>query len=465
MFIPKFQKSVSVVDVQTAATAPEPARTAPAPAAVIVRPKPAEPAPRSIMPAAVVNVEPVRIESVETVRPLQLETRRGDFVHNSQTMGTAEGFSHVSQNWLKRGNVMTFEECAERIERERGRMRDIVLPYNELKPVADEDGFGLVNRRTGERFSLSDSALDQFAERAAIGRTLPRRLTAGDSVDRETLAIVAANGLRRLEEKTCLIRTRSADNSIRAFLSEEYAPIDHTWFLDVLRSIVPGGLVSHFQTPDGHDSIFFNLLIPDSLRAESDSEYGGMLACGNGETGRSRLRSLPSIFRAICQNGCIWDRVDGISYIMQVHRGEINLAQLAAEIRDNLNRQIPLLGTGIDEMMKTRSIGVSGVDVIPVIGSVLQTLSVPGITREQSAAIVAGYENQRTESSKVTAFDVIQGITFAAQGFDAFAKETAERAAGSAMLWAPEKWETVFRAARMINSKQLARLFAKSLVS
>ncbi len=462
MFLAHLNKSN---DVQTtAATVATVERTEERPAAVIVRPRSA---PDPVTTSAVSVVEPVsvRLESVETVRPLRGETRRGDFVHNSQTMGTERGFRNVSDAWLTRGNVQTIDETIERIARERGQMKDVRLTYADFRPAVSDGVFGLENRRNGEFYSLSSEALDQFSERAAIGSTLPRRLLAGDQADAETMAVVAANGLRKLGEKPVLLRTRSADSQIRAFLSEEYAVIDHRWYLEILRAIVPGGLVSHFRSPDGCDSIFFNLLIPDSMRAETDSEYGGMLACGNGETGHSRLRSLPSIFRAICQNGCIWDRVDGISYIMQVHRGEIDLSVLAAQIRDNLNRQIPLLGTGIDAMLQTRAIGTNAADVVPVIGSVLLNLNIPGISRDNAAAIVTAYGDQRTEESKITAFDVIQGITKAAQSFDAFSQETAERAAGAAMLWTPDRWESAFMAAKTIDAKQLKRIFSKTVVS
>jgi len=444
------------------ATEPAPQNSATVPA-VIVRPQRVPEPDR--LPAVLQSVNASTVETIDNLKPLTLETRRGDFVHNSQTMGTKQGFSHVSERWLTAGNVRTIDNAIQYIESQRGKTRDIVLNYSDLRATADNDGFGLIHTKTGERFSLSSSALEQFAERSMIGRTLPRRLQDGDNQDRETLAIVAQNGLRRIGEKSCLIRTRSTDNSIRAFLSEEYAVIDHVWYLETLAKIVPGGLVSHFRTPDGCDSIFFNLLIPDSVRAESDSDYGGMLACGNGETGRSRLRSLPSIFRAICQNGCIWDRVDGVGYILQVHRGEIELDTLAEVIRDNLNRQIPLLSSGIDSMMATRSIVAGNLDSIPVIGATLQALNVPGLTRDHAAAIVSAYAEQRTEPAKTSAFDIIQGITKAAQGFDAFAQETAERAAGSAMLWTPDAWDSVFSMARSIDTKQLKRIFSKSVIA
>lgn len=476
MFLAHLKNNTSNNVATAAAAAVEPTTAAdsrpadivtikPKPAAVpVVVVKPAE-------PAAVAIPDAVRFESIETLKPLQGKPagngpRSGDFVYQTQTMDKT--FVHVSTGWTQRlsdpndTSVMTFDDTLEHIERERGNVRDILLDYSRFNAVADSNGFGLIDKRTGERFTMSSDALDQFAERTRIGKTLPRRLAAGDEADRETLAIVATNGLRKLGEKPCLLRTRS-DGSIRAFLSDEYAVIDHRWYLETLRRIIPGGIVSHFRSPDRCNSIFFNVLIPDSIRKEIDSDYGGMLACGNGETGHNRVRSLPSIFRAICMNGCIWDQIEGIGYLMQVHRGGIDLDALAADIRDNLQRQIPLLGSGIDSMLSTRSIYIPNAEPLQVIGATLQALAVPGITRNAADAILKGFENQRTDTGRVSAFDVIQGMTYAAQEFSAELQETVERSAGAAMLWTADRWESVFAMSRSVDSKQLKRIFSASV--
>jgi hypothetical protein len=148
---------------------------------------------------------------------------------------------------------------------------------------------------------------------------------------------------------------------------------------------------------------------------------------------------------------------------MQTHRGEIDLNELARVIGTNLHRQIPLLNSGIDSMLATRSVSASA-EPLQVIGAVLQTLNIAGISKENAAAILAGYQDQRTESSRVSAFDVIQGITKAAQSFDAYSQETAERAAGSAMLWSAKRWEAAFSLAKSIDAKALKRIFSKSVL-
>ncbi len=400
-----------------------------------------------------------QVESIETLQPLKGTGRRGDFVHNNQVMD--ERFRNVSTGWTKRVNdpsdksVMTWDDAFQTLETERGETRDIIQDYDKLRVINDTAGVALLDDN-GNRLTFTDSSLDQFSNMLKIGSVLPRRLLDGDNADRETLVAVIKNGLRKRQDKTGLIRLRN-DGQVRAFLSEKYCILDNRWFLEVVRSIIPDGLVSHWRSESG-DSVYFNVLIPDSMRAETDSDYGGMLACGNGETGSRKLSTCPSVFRAICMNGCIWDETKGTGIIERVHRGAIDLNALALRIRDNLTRQIPLLGNGIDAMLLTRSY-TSNVDAIPAIGSVIRSLRIPGITKEYADVIVQGFNGQRSELSHVSAFDVLQGMTKAAQTLSAGMQETIERAAGSAMLWTADRWENVFRDAKTLSAEEIRNVF------
>ncbi len=447
---------------------PAPAPVQPV-AELIVKPKPGNGGSvAGIVRASPVETSPVvpfndypNVSSVENLQPLRGRGRTGDAVHASQTMD--ERFRNVSTGWTQRADdpndtrVMRWDSAFEQLERERGETRDIVQAYGSLQVVNDVSGVALLDNN-GNRLTFTENSLDQFAYWIDSGLTLPRRLIHGDAQDKETLASVIKNGLRKLGDKRGLIRLRN-DGTVRAFLSEQYAILDNRWFLDVVRSIIPDGLVSHWRSDSG-DSVYFNVLIPDSMRAETDSDYGGMLACGNGETGSRKLSTCPSVFRAICMNGCIWDETRGTGIIERVHRGAIDLNALASRIRDNLDRQIPLLGNGIDAMLRTRAI-VANVDAIPAIGSVLRSLRIPGITRDTADSVFEAFQEQRTETAHVSAFDVLQGLTKSAQSFNAGLQETVERAAGSAMLWNAQRWENVFASARTLTSEEIGTLFRK----
>jgi len=426
-------------------------------------------------PAEIIRVQPVVVSPVETfdeypnveqldsLKPLRGSGRSGDFVHQTQTMDAK--FRNVSRGWTERANdpsdsrVMTWDMAMQHVEKEQGQTRDVCSSFDKLRVEYDETSVFLLDDN-GNRMNFTETSIDQLSSWTLSGLTLPRRLSVGDENDKKTLCEVFRNGLRHLGAKENLLRLRT-DGTLRAVLSGQYTILDNRWFLEVMRSIIPSGLISHFRSPDNCDSIFGNILIPDSMRAESDSDYGGMLAFGNGETGERKLSTCPSVFRAICMNGCIWDEVKGTGIIKKVHRGAIDLQALASLIRENLNRQIPLLGSGIDAMLLTREHSAV-IDAIPAIGAVLRSLNIPGLTKNAADGILNGFKNQRTEFSRVTAFDVIQGITKAAQAFSPGLQETAESAAGSAMLWTGDRWQNVFTSAKTINADELSRVFGVS---
>src|SRR5690606_24449301 len=87
---------------------------------------------------------------------------------------------------------------------------------------------------------------------------------------------------------------------------------------------------------------------------------------GNSEIGIRRLYSQPSVFRAICMNGCIWDAEKG-TQLSVVHKGNTNLADLASAIESNLQSQIPLLSNGVDKLLDTRQLSCDRVNPVKVL--------------------------------------------------------------------------------------------------
>ena len=219
------------------------------------------------------------------------------------------------------------------------------------------------------------------------------------------------NGLRHLDqEKNLLWRTRE-DGTLRAVLSERYMEVDNEWLLKTLKEIIPNGLLSHWR--GDADTIYGNVLIPDSIREESDSDYGGMLSVGNSEIGLRHLSSLPSVFRAICQNGCIWDQTKGIALKMR-HNGQPDYEVLYVAIRGNLETQIPLLPRGIGQLLETRSKKWDSGSIYPVFAALAQEFKV---TKEPMSKVLAAYQEEvlAADSSKNTLFGVVNAFTRAGQ--------------------------------------------------
>lgn len=401
-----------------------------------------------------------RVDSIPRLDPSQTRGGSGDSIRAAQSdqSAAADGFASVNREWYRK--TLTYDAARDVMASDRGECMDIIAPRSRFTPIVGTDGaFAVLDSETGGTYRPTENALQQLAGWTETGLTLPKRLVAGDDDDKETLRAVMANGWRKIEpDKNLLLRLRS-DGTLRAILSDGYRRVDNSWFLDVLESILPGGRVSHLRG-DG-DAWFFNLLIPDSMRADGSDQYGAMLACGNSEIGTRTLGTLPSIFRWICYNGNIWDCVEGVAYVRQVHRGQWSLDDLAAEIRANLDRQIPLLPMGIDRLLGLRSIQAPrGLPDLSVIGTVLDQIATAQITRPMAAAIVDGFKDQRTEAGFVSAFDLVNGITKAAQGFAPSVQESVERAAGELTAgWDAGRWDAAFRAARSFKESDAKRVF------
>jgi hypothetical protein len=304
------------------------------------------------------------------------EEYAGDFVLNGQETGDDKGFSHVSKIWLEQ--CMTFDQGRKVLAEQQEQIQDFRTPLNAWEPVVtDKDQFALRNRDTGRDYVPTDHCLnlmpnvgrgmstwglralrDPIRHAQKVGddgekEVMFKRDRADAEVMRDYVALHLFREDRVDQGKSRLFRTWN-DGTLRALLSEEYAIVNNGWYLDLLQKLIPGGMLSHWR--GDADAIYGNILIPDTIREEDDSDYGGMLSIGNSEIGTRRIDSLPSVFRAICMNGCIWDQEVGMSF-RQVHRGEINFTDLAAKIKENLETQIPLLPQGIERVLGIRAYG------------------------------------------------------------------------------------------------------------
>jgi hypothetical protein len=228
---------------------------------------------------------------------------------------------------------------------------------------------------------------------------------------RDYIKLHLFNPKRIDQEKPRLFRTWS-DGTLRALLSEQYTIVNNVWFLGVLEKAIPGGVVSHWN--GDADSIYGNILIPDTIRSEPDSDFGGMLSVGNSEIGTRRISSLPSVFRAICMNGCIWDQESGKG-INKVHRGKVDFIALEKLIIENLQEQIPLLPQGIERMLGLRAFGCGDT---PTPNLLAQTAIDYSLSKKQVSAVYEGWNEEVRilgRNDARTAYGLTNGITRAGQ--------------------------------------------------
>jgi hypothetical protein len=402
----------------------------------------------------------------------------GDVILENLEMGTKQGFNHVAKYWLENG-CMSFDEAIQQLSNEQQQIQDFHEPLEAWDVVVVNNGVAFRRRADGRDYIPTDHALNLMCQ---VGRGLsswtvrnlrdpiphatkkdddgtPLTLKGGErtqadyQVLRDYIALHLFNPDRVNQQKTRLFRTWT-DGTLRALLSEQYSIVNNAWFLDVLSKAIPGGVVSHWK--GDADSIYGNILIPDTIRKENDSDFGGMLSVGNSEIGARRISSCPSVFRAICMNGCIWNQEMGKA-LSKVHRGKLDFSQLAAMITENLEAQIPMLPQGIERVLGLRAFGCGET---PTINLLAQTAIDYNLSKRQTQAVFDGWLEENNilglKESR-TAFGLTAAITRAGQYFDNETWVRFDGIAGEFANYNRNAWDQFRNRAENLTVKQVEK--------
>jgi hypothetical protein len=248
------------------------------------------------------------------------------------------------------------------------------------------------------------------------------------------------------------------DGTLRAFLTERYAPIDNRWYLERLENVLPSGRLSHWR--GDADTIYGNILLPDTIidyGQDDDTDYGGMISIGNCEIGTRRISQTPSIFRAICMNGCIWGQTKGKA-ISKVHRGTINLDDLAKAIRYNIEAQLPLLPDGIERFLGIKVHESGDVSMKNIIGAIC---SDKRLGRKESTEVLTQWvKYERTDRNL---FGVVNAITRAGQEFDNTSWVKFDGLGGELLDMTEGRWSAIKQRADSYTDKEIEKVFVTAV--
>ena len=370
------------------------------------------------------------------LKQLGTERNLGDHAIIASQGGTKE-FGHVSHFWSEQ--CKTFAQGREILAQQQDQIQDFHEPLSSWEPVVTSDGkFAFRHKTDGRDYIPTDHALglscqvgkgmsdwavrslrEPIRHATKVGDdgekvALHQRDVRDTEVLRDYVAIHLFNGDRCDQSKERLFRTWK-DGTLRALLSSQYAIVNNGWYLGLLETLIPGGLLSHWR--GDADSIYGNILIPDTIRAEKDSDYGGMLSIGNSEIGLRRISSAPSVFRAICMNGCIWEQESGVEIDIR-HRGGIDFDSLAAKIGENLKKQIPLLPKGIDLLLGLRAYGVGDTPLPNLFAGLSADYS---LSKKEVAGVWTAYAKEVNDLGSEegrTAFGLLNAVTRYGQTLD-----------------------------------------------
>lgn len=391
--------------------------------------------------------------------------------HFTDSQEKTESHKHVAKVW--QDQCMTFDQGLEQCSRDQAKIQDIRGPLSAWKPDVSEAGkLVLVYQPTGQEFVPTAKALKDFAVGGFTSEWFLKDLTEDkaktteedsevrfkrDKRDAEllvhTLQVTLFAADRVDQNKERLFRTWT-DGTFRAMLSDRYTIVNNQWYLETLSRLIPGGLLSHWR--GDADTIFGNVLIPDTIRKESDSEYGGMLSIGNSEIGLRRLMSLPSVFRAICMNGCIWEQQKGKA-VNRVHRGEVKFDDLATEIASNLQHQIPLLSGGIDRLLGTRALIMGNSKSVNVIAQFFKDNKLPKSFAPKFISALH-VEKEILGADVRSLFGLQAGLTRAGQLLDSETWVKYDTLAGNLMGLTHAKWDAMLKAADQLDGDDVESL-------
>lgn len=367
-------------------------------------------------------------------------------------------FGNVSKIWTKQ--CLTYDQVMEDIENSARSREDIECVLGDMVTEA-RNGKLVFVYKDGREFVPTDHALSQYATYLGVSTFFVcemrknKKLDATTTIYRDHQDAVVLNDVlnnqrrRRADDVQRKFRTYS-DGTMRAFLSDSYTYIDNRWYLEALKTIIPDGLVSHWRGDEDHFNA--NILIPDTImdKPDGDSDYGGMVTAKNNEIGAGRNEQLPSIFRAICMNGCIWGQTKGEA-ISKVHRGKIDYTAFAKNMYDNITKQIPLFTVRIEQFLSTMNLEVKDCNMAQVIA---QAAVEHKFTVEEAGETIKLYN--QFEGSHRNLFGLINGITRAAQVTDPYKLDTV---AGKMVMMSKDNWSGFLRKAREIKDEQLQSIF------
>ena len=384
----------------------------------------------------------------------------GSFVRNLQGQ-TGVGFeknTHVHKDWY--ATTLSYDEAMEGLQRSAEEREDVLAPVKDINAVVTDGGEFAFDVQ-GREFVPTDWALQQFSIRSKVpSSTVIQKLRSqedADDQDSDVMAYLANNSLRRLDQdKKYRLRTYT-DGTCRAFVTDKYAPIDNRWYLDQLRDNLPEGRLSHWRGDE--DTIFGNILLPDTIidyGQSDDSDYGGMLSIGNCEIGKRRISQVPSLFRSICLNGCIWGQCKG-KEIKKRHIGEIDLQELSYAIYENIEAQLPLLDAGVRKLLALRELEVEEAKMQQVFATVAMDHK---LTKKEVSEVFSQWGQFEREDRNL--FGVVNAVTRAGQTLDNMSWVRFDEIGGRLMDTSESRWVGILNRAGSLQDKDLEKVYGAS---
>jgi hypothetical protein len=396
----------------------------------------------------------MRVTNVEKLSIDGKEIGVGAFVKNlrgATGTGFADGF-HVHKDWM--ATTISFDQALDIVDKAESERKDYTLGTDEFKfGVTPEGRFGV--EIDGRWYRPTPHSFAQMSTKIGVkSSSILREMDENaDQEDSATMARIASNAVRHTKTDAKYFIRTYADGTLRAWFSDRYAAVDNRWVLETMKEFLPSARLSHWKSDE--DTLWGNLLLPDSMKQVddgNDTDFGCMLSLGNCEIGFRKLYTLPSLFRSICLNGCIWGAVKG-SEISRKHIGTIDLSDLKIKIANSIKLQLPILSTAIDDFLATRSL----VATAPM-ESIFAAIAAENKLSEKEIGL-AFKAFDLLESQNENLYGVVNSITRAGQGLDSQRWYEFDVLGGKLANMGRNSWDRLNSIASRMDGKQVATAF------
>ena len=345
---------------------------------------------------------------------------------NAIGLQSSASHRHVAKQWQAKCTPLA--DFIETVKSQSTNKVDVVKPESEIRLMDVDtlvDGTPLTDSGMNSLRVFADmpSSIISFLKEREYNDDLVKYMNA-ELDRRETLW-----NNKGKEKRTFNVRIRHDDegnNVVRAIVSERYGVIDNHEAMEMVANALPSltdALASHLFNDS--DDIYGNILLPDYMKSEPDSDYGVGIAFKNSEIRNSTFKISPFLFRAICLNGMIWGRMNSEINVNQRHMGKIDLGDLQLQV----TQAIKVALTQGNDMLTLLGYAKQ-VKVTNPVAVIAQLARDEKMTIEQGKLWHKGYldslHERHGDVHEKSAFGIINGLTRSAQDYNASTREEME---------------------------------------
>lgn len=345
---------------------------------------------------------------------------------NAIGLQSSASHRHVAQQWQAKCTPLA--DFIETVKSQSTNKVDVIKPESEIRLMDVDtlvDGTPLTDSGINSLRMFTDipSSMINFLKEREYNDDLVKFVNA-DLDRRET-----DWNNKGKEKRSFNVRIRHDDDGndvIRAIVSERYGVIDNHEAMEMVANALPSltdALASHLFN-DG-DDIYGNILLPDYMKSEPDSDYGVGIAFKNSEIRNSTFKISPFLFRAICLNGMIWGRMNSEINVNQRHMGKIDLGDLQMQV----TQAVKVALTQGNDMLTLLGYAKQ-VKVTNPVAVIAQLARDEKMTIEQGKLWHKGYldslHERHGDVHEKSAFGIINGLTRSAQDYTGSTREEME---------------------------------------